>query len=137
MKYCHHCHHITAGQPLYCDHCGRSYDVKLCPSRHPNLRTAIVCSKCGSRDLSTPQPHMPLWFVPAVFFLSLFPALVLFLMSMLLVWAVIRALLTDQRQLEILFVLGLMVACLWLLYLPVPFWIRRIVSRMWQRRSSD
>ena len=65
MKYCYHCGHMTAGEPLFCDHCGRSYDVKLCPRLHPNPRGAEVCSQCGSRELSTPQPKIPMsWQAP-------------------------------------------------------------------------
>src|SRR5580700_8399856 len=60
MKYCYQCGHITAGEPLYCNHCGRSYDVKLCPRHHQNPRGAEVCSQCGSRELSTPQPKIPM-----------------------------------------------------------------------------
>ncbi len=31
MRYCNQCHRITAGEPLFCNFCGRSYDFKLCP----------------------------------------------------------------------------------------------------------
>ncbi len=60
MKYCYQCGKMTAGEPLYCGHCGRTYDVKLCPRQHVNPRGAEVCSKCGSRELSTPQPKIPM-----------------------------------------------------------------------------
>ena len=60
MRYCNECHRMTAGEPLFCNFCGRSYDLKLCPHRHPNPRNAEICSECGSRDLSTPHPHVPL-----------------------------------------------------------------------------
>jgi hypothetical protein len=136
MKYCHNCHHITGGEPLYCDYCGRSYDVKLCPRRHVNVRTAMVCSQCGSPDLSTPQPHMPFWFAPLVAALSLLPGLVLLLISVLLSIAAINAVLYQPAQLRTLLVLSLGVAGLWLLYLPVPYIIRTAVSRMWQRHSG-
>ena len=62
MKYCYECGRITAGEPRFCQFCGRTYDVKLCPRRHENPRFAEVCSQCGSRDLSTPQPKVSfLW----------------------------------------------------------------------------
>jgi len=61
MKYCHHCGRLTPGEPLFCQSCGRTYDVKLCSRLHVNSRSAEVCSQCGSRDLSTPQPKVPLW----------------------------------------------------------------------------
>ena len=62
MKYCYACGHRTRGEPLFCNFCGRSYDVKLCPKLHVNSRSAEACSQCGSRDLSIPQPRIPiLW----------------------------------------------------------------------------
>src|SRR5690349_6196588 len=62
MKYCYACGHRTGGEPLFCNFCGRSYDVKLCPKLHVNPRIAEACSQCGSRDLSIPQPTVPvLW----------------------------------------------------------------------------
>src|SRR5579863_9359147 len=65
MKYCFNCSRMTPGEPLFCNSCGRSYDVKLCPRHHMNPRTAEACSQCGSRDLSTPQPRVP-WWTPIV-----------------------------------------------------------------------
>ena len=62
MKYCYECGRMTGGEPRYCQFCGRTYDVKLCPRRHENPRFAEVCSQCGSRELSTPQPKVsPVW----------------------------------------------------------------------------
>ena len=40
MNYCYNCGHITPGEPLYCNYCGRSYDLKLCPRHHANPRSA-------------------------------------------------------------------------------------------------
>ena len=61
MKYCYECGRVTAGEPLFCQFCGRTYNVKLCPRLHVNPRFAEVCSQCGSRDLSTPQPKVSVW----------------------------------------------------------------------------
>ena len=66
MRYCNQCHRMTAGEPLFCNFCGRSYELKLCPHRHPNPRNAEICSQCGSRDLSTPHPHVALWLAVAI-----------------------------------------------------------------------
>ena len=57
MRYCHHCRHVTAGQPLFCMSCGRTYDVRLCPRLHVSPRRAEVCAQCGSRDLTQPHPR--------------------------------------------------------------------------------
>ncbi len=35
--------------------------LQALPARHPNPRNAEICSQCGSRELSTPHPHVPLW----------------------------------------------------------------------------
>src|SRR5579872_1559060 len=61
MKYCYSCGRTTPGEPLFCNFCGRSYDAKFCFRLHPNPRFAEACSRCGSRELSTPQPKVPLW----------------------------------------------------------------------------
>lgn len=55
MRYCRDCHKFTAGRPLFCQFCGRSYNVKLCPRGHRNPRAADACTTCGSHELSTPQ----------------------------------------------------------------------------------
>src|SRR4029077_19548441 len=59
MKFCYACGHTTGGEPLFCNSCGCSFDVKLCPKLHVNPRLAEACSQCGSRDLSVPQPKVP------------------------------------------------------------------------------
>jgi len=67
MKFCYACGKTTGGKPLYCNFCGRSYGVKLCPRRHINPRMAEACSRCGNRNLSIPQPKIPvLWRILAV-----------------------------------------------------------------------
>src|ERR1700757_2953078 len=61
MKYCYNCNRVTTGENIqFCNFCGRTYDVKLCPRLHVNPRNAQVCSQCGSRDFSTPQPKVSL-----------------------------------------------------------------------------
>ena len=58
MRFCNSCNRITLGEPLYCNYCGSSYEVKLCHARHPNPRNAVVCSQCGSREFSQPAPPL-------------------------------------------------------------------------------
>jgi len=57
MRYCSNCKKLTAGKPPYCNFCGRTYSVKLCPRGHQNPRAAEACSECGSMELSTPAPR--------------------------------------------------------------------------------
>src|SRR6185369_10621782 len=62
MKRCTACFHYTLGQPSYCTHCGRSYDVKICARGHVNPRGVQYCAECGTGDLSTPAPPATLLF---------------------------------------------------------------------------
>ena len=73
MRFCTNCHRMTAGKPLFCNWCGRSFDIRLCPRMHVNPRAAQVCAECGSRELSTPQPRVPLLLRPLVTLLQLGP----------------------------------------------------------------
>src|SRR5437588_5519156 len=77
MKYCYECGRLTPGEPLFCNFCGRSYDVKLCPRLHVTPRGTRAWSKCESRELSTPQPRVPFWATLLLFLLTLVPRLVL------------------------------------------------------------
>src|SRR5580704_16704542 len=106
MKYCYQCGRVTAGKPLYCNSCGRSYNVKLCPRSHVNPRSAEVCAQCGSRDLSTPQPHVPVLIQARAFLLSLFPGLLLVLVSVLVAFLLVRELFANPRWLAALVLLG-------------------------------
>src|ERR1700681_234011 len=99
MKYCYACNRITVGEPLFCNFCGRSYNVKLCPRMHANSRRAQACSQCGSRDLSTPGPQIPFWVPILEVVLSLIPGLVLVAVSIGAVWFVISTLLQSTDAL--------------------------------------
>src|SRR5258705_3358168 len=96
MRYCNQCHRITPGEPLFCNSCGRSYDFRLCPSRHPNPRNAEICSECGSRELSTPHRRVPLWLASLLFVLSPPPRVLLFSVTVLFSIALVQMLVTEQ-----------------------------------------
>lgn len=133
MRFCNQCHRITAGEPLFCNFCGRSYSVKLCPHRHPNPRTAEVCNQCGSRELSMPHPRVPLWLSPVIVLLSALPGLVLLVVSVLFLFALLRVLLTNQQVLFQLMLIGLFIAFLWWLYMQLPGFLRRWLSKLFGR----
>src|SRR5580704_8239158 len=105
MKYCFNCNHITPGMPLFCNYCGRSFDVKLCPRRHANPRTAEACSQCGSRDLSIPQPRRPGWTSLVGFLLSVIPGIFLGTASIVVALAVLIAILQRPGMIVPLFFL--------------------------------
>ncbi len=137
MRYCNQCHRITPGEPLFCNSCGRSYDFKLCPSRHPNPRSAEICSQCGSRDLSTPHPRVPLWLAPLVALLTALPGVLLLVFTVMFLLAFIHAMLTSpQLQFQFL-ILGLMLALLWYLYMHLPAFLRRLISRLFHRSKRN
>ena len=131
MKYCYECGRVTAGEPLYCNFCGRSYDVKLCPGKHVNPRAAEVCSQCASRELSTPQPRVSLWW-------RLLEFVVRVLLGVFLVYVSLAVLVAVLRIPEVqngLVVLGVLVALLWWLWSQLPDWFRKLVRRSLKRKE--
>ena len=137
MRYCHNCHRVTNGEPLFCQSCGCTFDAKLCPSRHLNPRWATVCSQCGSRDLSTPAPRIPIWLAPVMFALSLLPGVVLALVLLMLVIGVINAILTNQQVQSQLVVLIVLFALLWFAYIHIPHFVKDLFRSLWKRKKKD
>jgi hypothetical protein len=131
MKYCYQCGKMTAGEPLYCGTCGRTYDVKLCPRQHVNPRGAEVCSKCGSRELSTPQPRIPMSLRLLALLVRLGLGLLLFYASLSLVIALIR---TPEVE-RALVAFGLLLVVLWWLWSKLPDWFQDAIRSFWKNRS--
>jgi RNA polymerase subunit RPABC4/transcription elongation factor Spt4 len=137
MRYCPQCHRLTTGDPLYCDHCGSTYDAKLCPARHINPRNAEVCAQCGSRDLSTPAPRLPPWLRPVLFGLSLVPGVLLALLLIMVAIGIVSEVVTNgQIQAELLVVLLLLVL-LWWCYIHVPKFIQQALRSLWPSKKKD
>jgi ribosomal protein L40E len=125
---------MTAGEPLFCGTCGRTYDVKLCPRLHVNPRSAEVCSKCGSRELSTPQPRIPMSLRLLALMIRLGLGLLLFYASLCLLIAILR---TREVQ-QALVAFGLLLAGLWWLWSKLPDWFREALRSFWKsRRHND
>jgi hypothetical protein len=61
MKYCPNCQRINIGRPQICNYCGRSWYVRLCPSRHENPYDVQYCGTCGSTDLTDTAGAKPWW----------------------------------------------------------------------------
>jgi hypothetical protein len=137
MRYCHNCHKTTTGEPLFCHSCGSTYDAKLCPDRHINPRWANVCSQCGSRDLSTPAPRVPIWLAPLLLLASLLPGVVLVLLLVMVVIAIINQVLTNQQIQAQLVVVVLVLALLWWLYLQLPHFIQSLFRSLWRKPKKD
>jgi RNA polymerase subunit RPABC4/transcription elongation factor Spt4 len=137
MRYCHNCHKLTTGEPLFCHSCGSTYDAKLCPARHINPRWATVCSQCGSRDLSTPAPRVPFWLAPLLLLGSLLPGLVLVLLLVLVAAGILREVLTNQAIQGQLVAILLILALLWYLYLKLPHFIQNMFRSLWRKPKKD
>jgi|ERR1700722_12835768 len=137
MKYCYQCNRVTIGEPLFCNFCGRSYNVKLCPRLHGNPRNAETCSQCGSRDLSTPQPKVPLWAPILQFFLSLVPGLVLVLLSIVVIASLVNVLLHKPNMLVGIVLLFVALGVLWWVWAQIPLWFRKAIYKMLKRKRDD
>ena len=133
MKYCYQCGHMTEGEPLFCNDCGRSYDVKLCPRLHANPRGAEVCARCGSRELSTPQPRIPMIWRLLAIMVRLGLGLVLFSASLWLLIALIRTSASRQALVS----LGALLAALWLFWTKLPGWLQELIRALWKRTDSS
>jgi len=131
MTYCYNCGHMTAGEPLFCGTCGRSYDGKLCPRLHMNPRGAEVCSKCGSRELSTPQPKIPMSWRLLAIVTRLGLGLLLFYASLSLLIALLH---TAAFQ-QLLVFMGFVLCGLWWLWSKLPDWFQEIIRSLWKRKE--
>jgi len=133
MRYCNECGHMTEGEPLFCNSCGRSYDVRLCPRLHENPRGAECCSQCGSRELSTPQPKIPASWQLLAILIRLGLGLLLFYATLKLIVAL---LLTPVFQMLLVY-FGIMLAGLWALYRKLPEWMQDALRSLWHKEHND
>lgn len=135
MKYCFQCGRTTAGEPLFCNFCGRTFDVKLCPRLHPNPRIAKVCSQCGSRELSEPQPKVSWVWRLIASLIRLVAGVLLAGLSILIVITILRQLVTRPEFQAGMLVMGILVFGLWCLWTMLPQWLRKLVRRLVTRRK--
>lgn len=137
MRFCPQCYRLTTGDPLYCNHCGSTYDAKLCPARHLNPRNAEVCAQCGSRDLSAPAPRLPLWLRPVLFALSLLPGVLLALLLILVAVGIVNQIATNGQIQAQLLILFLLLALLWWMYIHLPKFIQNLLRSLWPSKKKD
>lgn len=135
-RYCFNCDRITVGEPLFCNHCGRSYSVKLCPRLHSNPRGAEACSQCGSRDLSTPQPRVPLWVPILEFLIRIAPGVVLTAFTIGVTALFIVELARRPQMLAAVVLLLISLGFLWWVWSQLPVWFRRAVHGLLIRRRE-
>jgi RNA polymerase subunit RPABC4/transcription elongation factor Spt4 len=137
VKYCYHCGRVTTGEPLFCNFCGRSYDLKLCPRLHVNTRRASICSQCGSHELSTPQPRVPFWATIVLFLIALISGILFSLVSLgLVIFFFARFLFKDDMFVG-LAATGFVVGALWCGWTQIPRYFRKAIHRWLQRKEKD
>jgi hypothetical protein len=137
MKYCYQCGRITPGEPLYCNSCGRSYDVKLCPRNHSNPRSAEVCSQCGSREFSMPQPKVSIWWRILEFLARVLLGIALVFVSLAALVAALRELFPRPEVQGGLVILGILLILLWWLWCQLPEWFRKLIHKSLKRKDRD
>src|SRR5690242_17475661 len=137
MKYCYKCGRMTPGEPLFCNFCGCTYDIKLCPRLHVNSRNAEVCSQCGSRDFTTPQPKVSLSARLLVFSGTFLLGVALLVFTVLFAALFISDVFTTTEMLNDLVVIGIMLAVLWWMWMQVPGWFRKSIHKLLQRKRSQ
>jgi hypothetical protein len=131
MKYCTNCHRITTVEPLFCNICGSSYNVKFCPRLHPNPRAAQTCSQCGSRELSTPQPKPGFGSYPFLLLVKILPGVALGIATVFFAYALIHALISArQLVVPLLFQAGSLLLLAWVLYSILPEFLQKILKRI-------
>jgi|SRR5579864_2077476 hypothetical protein len=135
MKYCYSCGRETGGEPLFCNFCARSYDVKLCPKFHVNPRFAEACSQCGSRELSIPHPKVPLSWQLSALLAYVLAGVFLTYISVPLVFGFLKNLFSHSEVHKSLILRGLALVTLWTLWVILPDLFRRIIRRSLNRRN--
>jgi predicted amidophosphoribosyltransferase len=133
MKFCYQCGKASAGDPLFCTKCGRTYDVRLCPRLHRNSRFAKACSQCGSRELSQAQPQVSLWGRVLEFLAKV-------AVGVFLVYVSLTALLDILRRPQFqagLLIVGVLIGLLWWVWSQLPEWFRKLVWRSSKHREHD
>jgi RNA polymerase subunit RPABC4/transcription elongation factor Spt4 len=137
MKYCFNCNRITVGDPLFCNFCGKSYNVKLCPRLHVNPRTAEICSQCGSRDLSTPQPKVPFWGRILVAAVTVALQGLILCLAFLFALILLKDVFTNTNVLNALVGIGIMLALLWWIWMQIPLWMRKTMHRLLRGKDKE
>ena len=136
MTYCYNCGRITTGDPLFCNTCGRSFDKKLCPRLHPNPRSAEICSRCGSRELSVPQPKISWGWRLLEWLMRMFLGIVLLALILALVFEFLTALFRTQSGQSGVILLGFLIALLAWIWGKLPEWLRKFVRKQFTKRRG-
>ena len=96
-----------------------------------------MCSECGSRDLTTPQPKLPLWLRPLLVVLSVLPGIALLGLSIAFLAEYVYILFVHPALEFPYMLLGLVLGLLWLLYMELPGFVRNKAGRRIRRASKE
>lgn len=105
--------------------------MRLCPRLHVNPRYATVCSQCGSHELSKPQPKVSFWWKVLLFVLQVLFGVFLVYLSLSVLVELLKTSVVETG----LVVCGLFLAALWALWILLPEWFRKLVTRMLRRNG--
>lgn len=135
MRYCSNCGRMTPGSARFCNGCGRSYDDKFCPRLHQNGRDALICSTCGSRELTTPQPKTSLFVRYLLPLLHYSAGLLLLILSVAFLAVYVSALIVQSELSWQFMVVSLTLGLAWLLYIKAAPVLRTKTN--WRNRESQ
>lgn len=121
---------------MFCNFCGASYSVKVCPRQHINPRSAEACSQCGSRDLSGPAPKVPLLLKPFLALLSIAPGILLLVLLIGALGLFVQKLAQDPAGLLPLMGLIFLLGLLFLLWIMLPNFLKRFLKRLFTSSSK-
>jgi len=60
MYLCLRCFYVSPRESALCGRCGRGLGGRRCPKLHKSPPSALVCTRCGSPDLTQAAPCLPL-----------------------------------------------------------------------------
>ena len=134
MKFCYQCGKSTSGEnPRYCQFCGCSYGIKLCPKSHENPRSALVCSQCGAKDLSDPGPKIPVSWQLLSILIRIGVGLLLFYITL----KVLIDLLLNPAFQQLLFLVLIILCGLWWLFTKLPDGLQEVIRALWRRNHDE
>lgn len=120
MKYCAHCKRLNLGQPIFCQFCGHSFDIRICRGcGHPNPPDALSCRRCGRTNLSEPSGRSSIW--PLFFKILFWPVVIIMAFSL------IKAMLANLQAFAPLII---MVGLFALAYSFLPEIVKKLIRGM-------
>lgn len=123
MRYCANCKRLNMGEPVFCQYCGRSFNVRICRScGHMNPTDALACRKCGRTNLSEPSGDHSI--LPLIKFLI---KIICWPLAILLALQFIKAILMNLQAVAPLVI---MVGLFALAYSFLPEIVKKLIRRI-------